>query len=182
MKAPILIFSLAIAALLAGCKSTTPAAAPTASPTAVESSQSQAVPYTIAHGYFIHNDIDSLPVNRITTREQFDSIFGMAAVMGKNGTPTPIDFNRQFVIAVDVPTTNRTTSIIPVSLEYVPASHATADARAKVVLGTNIKYTYKVLFGAAQSYSTHPVLIIAVDRRYDAPIVLHRLLSFVATH
>lgn len=176
MKASIILFSLAVSVLLAGCKSTTPAA----SPAAVETSQSQPIPYTIAHGYFVRNDVDSLPLNRIITREQFDSVFGMAAVMGKDGMPTPIDFDRQFVIAVDVPVTNRATSIIPVSLDFVPAPQKPANVQAKIVAGTTIEFTYKVQFGATQSYSTHPVLILVVDRRHNAPVVLHRLLSSVS--
>lgn len=180
MKTTTLIFSLAIAALPVGCKSSTATTSTTAE--AAVASQAQTIPYTIAQGYFVRNDVDSLPLNRIITREQFDSAFGMAAVMGENGMPTPIDFDRQFVIAVDAPVTDRITSIVPVSLEFVPAPQATANARAKIVAGSNIEFTYKVQIGAHQSYSTHPVLILVVDRRYNAPVVLHRLLSFVATH
>ena len=179
MKATTLFFSLVIAALLAGCKLTTPTALTTAE-TTTATQQPYAVPYTIAQGYFVRNDVDSLPSNRIITREQFDSLFGMATVMGANGKPTPIDFDRQFVIAVDAPVTNRITSIVPISLEFVPASIASTNARAKVAAGTTIEFTFKTQYGTPQSFSTHPVLILVVDRRYDAPVVLHRRLSFVS--
>lgn len=176
MKAITLIFSLAIAALLTGCKSSASTTS-TAASTTSEAPQPYAVPYTIAQGYFVRNDVDSLPLNRIITREQFDSAFGMATVMGENGKPTPIDFDRQFVIAVDVPVTDRITSIIPESLEFVPAPQKPSSVQAKIVAGSNIEFTYKVQIGASQSFSTHPVLILVVDRRYDAPVVLHRLTS-----
>ncbi len=179
MKATTLIFSLVIATLMAGCISSASTASTTASP-AVEAPQPYAVPYSIAQGYFVRNDVDSLPFNRIITREQFDSLFGMAAVMGANGKPTPIDFDRQFVIAVDAPVTNRITSIVPISLEFVPASIASTNARAKVAAGTTIEFTFKTQYGTPQSFSTHPGLILVVDRRYDAPVVLHRRLSFVS--
>ncbi len=179
MKATTLIFSLAIAALLTGCKSSASATSTEAS-TAAEAPQPYAVPYTIAQGYFVRNDVDSLPLNRIITREQFDSAFGMATVMGENGKPTPIYFDRQFVIAVDVPVTDRITSIIPESLEFVPAPQKPSSVQAKIVAGSNIEFTYNVQIGASQSFSTHPVLILVVDRRYDAPVVLHRRTSFLS--
>lgn len=179
MKATTLIFSLVIATLMAGCKSTTPTALTTAE-TTTATQQPYAVPYTIAQGYFVRNDVDSLPSNRIITREQFDSLFGMAAVMGENGMPTSIDFDRQFVIAVDVPVTDRITSIIPESLEFVPAPLNPSSMQAKIVAGSTIEFTYKVQIGAPQSFSTHPVLILVVDRRYNAPVVTHRCISFLS--
>ena len=179
MKAITHILSIAFIGLLAGCKSTTPAASTTAE-TAATNLQPYAVPYSIAQGYFLRNDVDSLPLNRFITREQFDSVFGMAAVMGENGMPTPIDFDRQFVIAVDAPVTNRITSIVPVSLEFVPAHQATANARSKIVAGSNIEFTYKVQIGAPQSFSTQTGLIIVVVRRDNATGVQHRLVSFLS--
>lgn len=183
MNAVTLIIGIA-AALLTGCKSSVPAlTAPEAkadTETAVEAPQPYAVPYTIAQGYFVRNDVDRLSLNRIISREQFDLLFGMATVMGGNGKPTPIDFNRQIVIAVDAPVTDRITTIVPVSLEFVPASQNPTDSRAKIVAGSNLSFTYKVQIGSSQSFSTHPVLIIVVDRRYDAPVALHRLTDFLS--
>lgn len=67
------------------------------------------VDYTVAHGYFVRNDAPPHPASYYDSKEAFDSIFGYAAVMGKNGTPTRIDFARQSVIAVIGDETNRPT-------------------------------------------------------------------------
>ena len=69
------------------------------------------VPYTKLERYFFKNNAE-IPTNpKIDTREQFDSLFGMATVMGPNGRPTEVDFAKQFVIAVVLPVTNQETEI-----------------------------------------------------------------------
>lgn len=65
------------------------------------------VPYREADNYFVRNDIKQPVPAKINSQEEFDKYFGMAAVMGKNGNPTPIDFANQFVIAVVLPETNQ---------------------------------------------------------------------------
>ena len=70
------------------------------------------VPFTVADNYFVRNDAPRPIPMKITTRDTFERIFGMAAVMGKNGLPTSIDFEHQFVIAVVLPETNHTTTIV----------------------------------------------------------------------
>ena len=45
----------------------------------------------------------------------------MATVMGANGKPTPIDFNKQFVIAVINNETDISTSFTPIKLEKTEA-------------------------------------------------------------
>ena len=37
---------------------------------------------------------------KITTEEEFNKLFGMATIMGKDGKPTAIDFTKQFVLGV----------------------------------------------------------------------------------
>ncbi len=60
------------------------------------------IPYTLANRYFVKNTIDNKEhlLQNITTEDQFNHYFGMATVMGEDGQPTPIDFTKQFVIAV----------------------------------------------------------------------------------
>lgn len=55
------------------------------------------VPYEQMTNYFFRNDatIPSSPL--IASSEQFESLFGAAAFMGKNGQPTPVDFERELV-------------------------------------------------------------------------------------
>ena len=64
------------------------------------------VPYTEGHNYFVNNSYteDRLPAATITTREEFDTVFGKAPVMGS--LPTPVDFDTQYVIAVIEPMTD----------------------------------------------------------------------------
>jgi hypothetical protein len=49
----------------------------------------------------------AIPQNPVvTSQEAFDSLYHAAAVMGKDGAPTAIDFSKQFVIGVVLPLTN----------------------------------------------------------------------------
>ena len=75
------------------------------------------VPYKVANGYFVRNDVKKLPNGKISKQKDFEASFGMAAVMGNDGRPTEIDFNNQYVIAVSKPVTDRFTELEPVSLK-----------------------------------------------------------------
>lgn len=119
----------------------------------------QTIPYKVAKGYFVRNDVDRLTDNKITTKESLDATFGMATVMGVDGRPDDIDFGKEYVIAVDVPTTDYSTEIVPVSL----TRNASKDA--------DIVFTYKVIRGDKQSYSIHPLLMLIVDKQYDGKVV-----------
>ena len=55
------------------------------------------VPYKVANGYFVRNDVKKLPNGKISKQKDFEASFGMAAVMGNDGRPTEIDFNNQSV-------------------------------------------------------------------------------------
>lgn len=67
------------------------------------------VPYTLAKNYFLRNDAQ-ITTKKITSQKDFDRHFGAAAVMGKDGAPTKIDFTRQFVIALAGQPTNHMTT------------------------------------------------------------------------
>ena len=70
----------------------------------------------VAKNYFFSNNA-SLPASlKVTNEHEFNHYFGMAAVMGKGGEPTKIDFKKQFVIAKVLPETNISTDIQPLSL------------------------------------------------------------------
>lgn len=69
------------------------------------------VPLTELRNYF-HNNTASLPSSPlITTKKEFDAQFDMAAFMGKDGQPTPVNFKKQAVIAVVLPETDVETEI-----------------------------------------------------------------------
>ena len=76
----------------------------------------------------------------------------MATTMGKDGKPTPIDFSKQFVLAIVLPVTDFATEINPVKVEEK---------------GDSLLYSYEVKTGEKQSYSIQPVSIIILDKKYE---------------
>ena len=105
------------------------------------------------------NDQQILSSPKITTEEEFNKLFGMATVMGKDGKPTAIDFTKQFALAIVLPVTDMATEITPVKVE------AKSDS---------LFYTYEVKTGEKQTYSIQPVSIIILDKQYeDNEIVLN---------
>ena len=116
------------------------------------------VAYVAANHYFVRNDLKGLPPTIITTQQQFDNCFGMAAVMGKGGRPTHINFAQQFVIAVTLPETDVQTTLTPVQLEQTNTNELT--------------FTYRIKRGQQQSYTMQPLLLIIVDKKYEGNVVL----------
>jgi len=116
----------------------------------------QTVNYTIAHGYFVRNDAPSHAPNYYDSKEAFGNVFGCAAVMGKDGQPTMIDFSRQSVIAVIGRETNRPTAYTPISL----TSHA-----------DTLRLDYSVREEAATSYTMLPLLLLVIDKPTFSPCV-----------
>lgn len=112
----------------------------------------QDIPYTVAQHYFFNNN-QQIPTDaKARTQKRFEELFGMAAVMGKNGTPTPIDFKKQFAIAIVLPVTNVETKITVGRLE------ANED---------NLTLYYQVTRGKSLSYSMQPMSLIFVDKKYE---------------
>ena len=118
------------------------------------------VPFAVANNYFFKNG-QSIPTNpKVVTDEDFNRLFGMATTMGPDGKPTEIDFSKQFVLAIVLPVTDVETDIKPMKVE---------------TKGQMLRYTYAVKAGQKQSYSTQPVAIILIDRKYkDQDIVLSK--------
>lgn len=109
------------------------------------------VSYVEARNYF-HNNNAPVPANiKITTQSEFDSQFGMATTMGEDGKPTPIDFEKQFVLAKVLPVTDVATEISPVSLKKQDGQ---------------LQLTYAVKMGEKMSYSMQPIMILIVDNKY----------------
>ena len=117
----------------------------------------QEVPFTQAHNYFVRNDAPQPVPAMITSQQQFDSYFGMAAFMGKDGKPTPIDFNSQIVLPVVLPVTDIMTQILPVKVE---------------VLDDSLYYTYNIQTGEQLTYSIQPLSIILIDKKYETKQVV----------
>lgn len=112
------------------------------------------IPYEEAHNYFFRNDA-KIPANPIcTTPEEFGKLYGAAAVMGKGGMPTKIDFDKQFVIGIVLPVTNDETTILPGRLTRS---------------GDTLTMEYSVRIGEKnRSYSTQPMMLLVVDKKYKA--------------
>lgn len=112
----------------------------------------QQVTFGVAKNYFFKNG-QTIPANpKITTEEEFRKLFGMATTMGKDGKPTEIDFTRQFALAIVLPATDIDTEISPVQV------------KAK---GDSLFYTYDVHIGEKQSFTTKPLSIIILDKKYE---------------
>ncbi|MCT4327722.1 hypothetical protein [Chryseobacterium indologenes] len=117
------------------------------------------IPFTVAQRYFVNNTVKGKISNsKIETQAQFDKIFGAAAVMGNDGTPTQIDFSQKYVIAVVKPDSQMDISLLPVSLKK------SEDGK--------VHFTYKTKVGKKQSYVSSACLIIIVDRSNNGNIAV----------
>lgn len=114
-----------------------------------------------AKNYFVKNDINQLENPKIATENKFKEVFGMATTMGKEGTPTKIDFSKQYVIAVLFPKTNLSTTINPISLQKNQEG--------------DITFTYKSKVGKKQTYTTRPYIAIIVDKLEKGKITLKEI-------
>ena len=118
---------------------------------------SEDVPYEVVKNYFFRNDAEIPASPLITTQEQFDSLFGAAAFMGKDGQPTHVDFDRQSVIAVVFPETDIETTLRPLSLTRS---------------GGSLTFTYGKEENDKLSYTIRPVLLVATDKAEGAESVV----------
>ena len=109
------------------------------------------IPFEEMKNYFFRNDADIPESPLIDSSEQFEELFGAAAFMGKNGQPTPVDFDREFVIAVVYP-------VVDFSVELAPESLRLEDGE--------LVFTYLEATGEQQSWTMRPVLLVKVDRKY----------------
>lgn len=134
-----ILIILAIAAIVVACKST------------------EEVPFTEAQNYFVRNDAPMPVPTVITAEEEFDGYFGMAAFMGKDGKPTPIDFTTQMVLPIVLPVTDIETEIKPVKVE---------------LKGDSLIYTYSVQIGEPISFSIQPLSLIILDKQYESKTIV----------
>ncbi len=143
-------FLLPYAALiLAACTSVANKNSTVSSPTTAGDTL---IAYRIADRYFLRNDVKFPDDPIVTTQAQFDSLFHCAPVMGEDGKPTKIDFQREFVIGISLPETNDETSIVP--------GEMTMDDD---ILNLN----YAVNVGEHnRSFSIKPLVLLIVERKY----------------
>ena len=121
------------------------------------SDEGKSVPFTEARNYFVRNDVVlPLELNVIESKAQLDSIFGMAAVMGRNGRPTDIDFNREFCVAYVIPPTDTLTEIVPVGVTSK---------------GKELTCAFEIKKGDPITWTIQPFSLIVIDRSYYKPQV-----------
>lgn len=116
-------------------------------------SSTQDIAFQTVNNYFYRNDATQRP-QKIESQEQFDSLFGAAAFMGKDGQPTKVDFNREFVIAIVRDTTSYEDLLTPVSLKLA---------------GDSLVFTYQEQLGKERrSYQIQPILLVKTAKKYAA--------------
>ena len=142
-----MIMSFLLAVCLCACSHS---AAVTANGSAQVFNQSVTpVTYQLANNYFIKNNVTGLVPRHIRSSAEFTRYFGMAATMGKNGKPTPIDFAVQDVIVYDAGIVQKQLEITPLTLNH---------AQDKLILDVRIHS------GARQSYQMHPFILLIVPK------------------
>ena len=117
--------------------------------------------YMPMNNYYVNNYLKNGTHKLVIHNQQdFENVFGAAAVMGHNGQPTSIDFRHQFVIAVILPETNRQTQIETVIVNRV---------------GDRLYYSYIIREGHMTSYTTRPFAAVVVDRNEPSDVVFQRV-------
>ena len=114
------------------------------------------VPYRLAENYFATSD--SLPTVITSAKEQ-EKYLGMATSMGN--TPTTIDWSREFVIPIVLPSTDSSMEIIPVSLVRNTSGGLTLSYRLKHGVGHH-------------DNKMRPFVALIVSRDYLAPVTLQQ--------
>ena len=124
----------------------------------VSETKATSVPFTIGKNFFVKNTVESIDKVKLETQEEFNQIFGIATVMGKDGKPTPIDFSKQYVIAISEPTTEFATRIKNITIVKNTENEIIVD--------------YKVETGEKQTFLTTPCCVLIIDKSYDGIVVL----------
>lgn len=114
-------------------------------------SSSQDIAFQPVNNYFYRNDATQKPT-KIESQAQFDNLFGAAAFMGKDGKPTEVDFDTEFVIAIIRDTTSYEDLLTPVSLKLA---------------GDSLIFSYQETLGKERrTYQIQPVLMVKAPKKY----------------
>ena len=152
----LLALPLAIASLIACGSGQSGSASTDSTATAGVITTDSIVPYRLAENYFATSD--SLP-STLTTAEELGKYLGMATSM--EHTPTTIDWSREFVIPIVLPSTDSSMEIIPVSLVRNTSGGLTLS--------------YRLKHGISHHGSEmRPFVAIIVSRDYLAPVTLQQ--------
>ena len=152
----LLALPLAIASLIACGSGQSGSTSADSTATAGVVTTDSIVPYRLAENYFATSD--NLP-STLTTAEELGKYLGMATSM--EHTPTTIDWSREFVIPIVLPSTDSSMEIIPVSLVRNTSGGLTLS--------------YRLKHGISHHGSEmRPFVAIIVSRDYLAPVTLQQ--------
>ena len=155
-KLILLALPLAIASLIACGSGQSGSPSTDSAATAGVVTTDSIVPYRLAENYFATSD--SLPTVITSAKEQ-EKYLGMATAMGH--TPKTIDWSREFVIPIVLPSTDSSMEIIPVSLVRNTSGGLTLS--------------YRLKHGISHHGSEmRPFVAIIVSRDYLAPVTLQQ--------
>lgn len=119
------------------------------------------IEYQIINNYFVKSTVKKGQKRKIENQKEFDTLFGAAAIMGKDGKPTAIDFKKQNVIAIIGNTTNYNTSYEITGV-------------AMGAMGT-IVVSYKTNKGIKMTYSIRPFTAIIIDKNLTGKIIFNEI-------
>lgn len=107
------------------------------------SQKSKEISFREAQNYFVKNTFktDQIVSKKITTQSELNDFFGSATVMGSNGKPTVIDFEKEFVVVVICPETYFDSQFT--SIKLVEAKENKVSIEYKIT--TKEKQTYSVV-------------------------------------
>lgn len=110
------------------------------------------IPYVALDNYYVRNDVDCSKQQRLVfdNERDFNAVFGQAAVMGS--LPTDINWKKQYVVALILPETNRTTNVM---IKQVKQSSG------------NVIFKYQLNRGLKTGYRQVPFAAIALNRAED---------------
>lgn len=144
MKQLAIVFTVALVALFC-CQCST-------SQYAQAKKGAKSTPYTVLENYFVRNTVKPTKRYRIVldNEKDFDAIFGHASLMGR--LPTDINWKKQYVVAIMLPETNRSTMVTPLDVKQSPG---------------NVIFYYQVNTGHKTSYTIVPFAAVALERTIE---------------
>lgn len=157
MKRQFILLTAATMLFFAACHSASNTSEDTKDTAQNTSIEKHSLPYKTLANYFIKNTVKETIPSMIDSQQEFDKYFGMATTMGKNGTPTPVDFSSEFVIVVDYKETAKRTEMKVLNLENK---------------GDELILTYSLTTGEDMGFTSHPFLLIVVSKNIAGKVVL----------
>lgn len=116
------------------------------------STSEKTISYKEALRYFVRNDVKDFSPRIITSDEELNRYFGSGAVMGTQGMPTLINFDKENAIAIIEPETNKDTEI---KIESIKKQDDKVIVRYKTIVS-----------GEPRSYSTVPCQLVKISKKY----------------